>query len=454
VLAGTTLAVVACSDPASTGSPVERVEVQPPSLTITAGETGALSVQLFDVAGNVLDPRSVFWSSQDTSIASVNAAGLVTAIAPGDVQIAASVDGKSGVATVSVTRDRIILVRVLPASGNVSVGNTLQLDAEARTGGGTVVDDPAVAWSSSNPAVATVSPVGLVTAHAAGSVSIRASVDDAEGAAVLTVVPVPIAQIVVTPQAANVLAGQVVPLTATARDAAGTVLPGRAITWNSSDDNVAVVSSSGRVQTLAAGTAIITASAEGKSGSATINVSQPPPVVATVEMNPTTAAIRVSETVQITATPRDGQGNTVNVPVIWASSDSSVALPNGSGVVTGLAPGNVTITATAGTKSGSAQVTVASAVHSVSVTPSPLLVVAGATGTLVARVEDASGTTLPGRACTIDSSAPAQASVAPTQATTDANGEITLTVSAHALGGATITVTCEGKSGAAAVIVI
>jgi uncharacterized protein YjdB len=133
VVAGATLVAAACSDPASTGPPVERLDVQPASLTITAGETGVLAVQLYDASGNLLDPRAVFWSSQDTSIASVNQAGVVTAIAPGSVQIAASIDGKSDVATVAVTRDRIILVRILPASGSVSVGNTLQLDAEART---------------------------------------------------------------------------------------------------------------------------------------------------------------------------------------------------------------------------------------------------------------------------------------------------------------------------------
>jgi uncharacterized protein YjdB len=454
LLAGATLAAAACSDPASSGTPVERVDVQPASLTITAGETGVLAVQLYDASGNLLDPRAVFWSSQDTSVASVNPAGLVTAIAPGKVQIAASIDGKSDVASVAVTRDRIILVRILPASGSVSVGNTLQLDAEARTGGGQVVDDPAVSWSSSNPAVATVNTAGLVTAHAAGSVSIRASVDDAEGAAVINVVPVPIAQIVVTPQSANLLAGQAVPFTATASDAAGNVLTGRTFVWSSSDDAVAVVSSSGRVQTLTAGTVIITASAEGKSGTATINISQPPATVATVEMNPSTASITVSQTVQITATPRDSQGNPLSVPVAWASSDSSVAVPNGSGLVTGLAPGNATITATAGTKSGSVPVSVASAVNTVSVTPSTLVLVAGTTGALLVRVQDAGGGSLPGLACTIGSSATAQASVAPTQATTDANGEIALTVTAHSLGGATITVTCEGKSGSAAVVVL
>ena len=99
-------------------------------------------------------------------------------------------------------------------------------------------------------------------------------------------------------------------------------------------------------------------------------------------------------------------------------------------------------------------VTVASAVNSVTVTPSALMLLAGNTGTLVVRVQDAGGAALPGRACTIGSSAAAQASVAPTQATSDANGEIALTVTAHALGGATITATCEGKSGSAGIVVL
>lgn len=448
------LASGACSD-SSSGPDFATVDVAPATLTITAGQSGVLTARLLAADGTDLGAQPVFWSSQDTSIATVSQSGVVTALTPGSVQIAASRDGKSGVAVITVTRDEIVLVRVEPLAQNLSVGRTIQLSAEARTSGGDVVDDPAVAWSSSAPEIASVSPTGLVTAHAAGSASIRASVNGVDGAAVITVVPIAVAEVLVSPPTASVDVGRAVQLQAVTRDASGNTLTGRTVTWQSSNDNVAVVSSSGRVQGLATGTVTITATAEGRSGTATITVTQPAPVVTSVDLNPSTADLVVGDQVSLTATPRDAQGNAIaGLTVSWASSDSAVATVSGAGLVTAQSPGNATITASAGGRSGTASISVRAPVNSVTVTPPTNVLVPGATATLTVSVQDAGGAGLAGRVCTIGSSAPAAATVAPTQATTDAAGQIALTVTAVALGGATITATCEGKSGSANVLIL
>ncbi|HSA55672.1 MAG TPA: Ig-like domain-containing protein [Gemmatimonadaceae bacterium] len=449
------VAMLACSDPASSTTAFATIDVEPTSLTITAGESGVLTAQLLDDAGNALDPQPVFWSSQDTLIATVSQSGVVTAITPGTVQIAASREGKSGVAAITVVRDEIVLVRVEPISGNVSVGRTLQLSAEARTSGGDVIDDPAVAWSSSAPSVASVSPTGLVTALSAGSASIRASVNGIDGAAVITVVPVAVAAVRVSPPTDTIDVGGAVQLTATPLDASDNPLAGRTVTWSSSNESVALVSSSGRVQGLAAGAATITATAEGVSGSATVTVTSPAPVVASVDVDPNSASLVVGEQVSLTATPRDIQGNAISgVSVSWASSDSSVATVTGSGVVGAVGPGNATIIATAGPRTGTASIAVRAAVSAVSITPDNVILVAGGTTALVVSVQDAGGTALPGRPCTIVSANSGAATVSPGQGSTDANGQIVLTVTAVALGGTTITATCEGKAGSAIVVVL
>src|SRR3989442_13207909 len=101
--------------------------------------------------------------------------------------------------------------------------------------------------------------------------------------------------------------GQTLQLTATIKDSAGNVLSGRAVTWTSSDASVATVSSSGLVGAVAAGSVTITATSEGRSGTAAIVVANTP--VASVVVSPASAGVLVGGTVQLAASPRDAAGN-------------------------------------------------------------------------------------------------------------------------------------------------
>ena len=83
----------------------------------------------------------------------------------------------------------------------------------------------------------------------------------------------PVATVTVSPGSLTLAVGQTGQLTATVRDGAGTVLTGRPITWTTNAGGVATVNGSGLVQALGAGTATITATSEGKTGTATVQVS-------------------------------------------------------------------------------------------------------------------------------------------------------------------------------------
>jgi len=77
-------------------------------------------------------------------------------------------------------------------------------------------------------------------------------------------------------------------------------------------------------------------------------------------VSPATASVSVGQTVQLTATPKDGSGNALAGRVVtWTSGNTAVATVNGSGLVTGVAAGSVTITATSESKGGTAAITVA-----------------------------------------------------------------------------------------------
>lgn len=84
----------------------------------------------------------------------------------------------------------------------------------------------------------------------------------------------PVASVTVAPSAAEVEVSETHQFTATVKDAGGNTLTGRTVTWSSSDQNVATVSQSGLVTALEAGQATITATSEGRSGTAGITVNQ------------------------------------------------------------------------------------------------------------------------------------------------------------------------------------
>src|SRR5688572_16664765 len=86
-----------------------------------------------------------------------------------------------------------------------------------------------------------------------------------------------VASVGVTPATLTLTTGQTQQLTATLRDAGGAVLTGRTITWTTSAPTVATVSSSGLVTAVASGTATITATSEGRSGTATVTISSTTP---------------------------------------------------------------------------------------------------------------------------------------------------------------------------------
>lgn len=259
-------------------------------------------------------------------------------------------------------------VLVTPASSSIPVGQTTQLTATPRDAAGGSLQNRTVTWSSTNTAVATVSTTGLVTAVTVGGpVTIVATSEGQDGSAAVTVTPPPVATVNVSPASSSLTPFAVVQLSATTRDASGAVLPGRVVTWSSSNNAVATVSGSGLVMGVTVGGPVtITATSEGQTGSVTVSVVDP--IVTSVSVSPATTAVAIGGTTFLTADVRDQ--NNVNLTkqiVAWTTSNAAIAtvspMPSGSqsALVTGVAAGGpVTMTATIAGKSATASVTVTS----------------------------------------------------------------------------------------------
>lgn len=175
--------------------------------------------------------------------------------------------------------------------------------------------------------------------------------------------------------------GQAVQFVAVTKAANGTALPGRVVVWGSQQLGVATVSATGLVTAVSLGTAQITATSEGRTGSVNITVAVVP--VSTVAVTPATPAVFVGTTVQLAAEPRDSTGAALSArTVTWSTADAARATVSASGLVTGVGVGAVTITATSEGRTGTVSVTVDPAAGPVLSTITPSTLTPGAMATL------------------------------------------------------------------------
>jgi uncharacterized protein YjdB len=418
------------------------VILSPGQVSIFPGQTIQLNALVTDDRGQLLPGRPVTYSSDTPQFATVSGTGLVTGVATGVATITATSEGASGTASVTVMPEPVALVQVTPATASVTVGQAVQFNAVPFNSSGKVLTGRAIAWSSASPGVASVSSLGTATGIAQGTAVIVASIDGTQGSAVVTVRPVPVASVTVTPPAASAAVGQTISLTATLRDANGNFLSGRVVGWTSSDNAIATVSGTGVVTGVAVGSVTITATSEGQTGSSSVSIAAV--AVASVSVSPPTASVDVGQTTQFAATARDATGKVLTGRIVnWSSGTPGVATVSTSGLVTGVSPGSATITATVDGVPGTASVTVTQVpVASVTVAPSTATTSIGQTVPLTATTRDAGGNILTGRVVTWTTSAAGTATVS-------TNGVVT-GVSA---GTATITATSEGQSASATITV-
>ncbi|MDH5283650.1 MAG: Ig-like domain-containing protein, partial [Gemmatimonadota bacterium] len=337
---------------------------------VAVGRTRQYAVQLKDSAGRELSGRAVAWTSSDTSVLHVSLVGAVTGRKPGSASITASSEGRSGTIDLTVnqaTADLPAPVASVDLTGGgktLDPGGTAQLTAEPRDAKGKALGSRTVVWSSSDPAVATVSSAGLVTAIGPGTVTITASSEGQESRASFTVnppKPAPVAVVVLEPAALSVDVGATAQLAASPRDGRGQSLSDRATTWKSSDERIARVDQKGGVTGVGKGTATITATAEGKSATVAVTVNEVVVVAASVVLTTPDRELTVGKTSRWSAVARDARGRDLSDRTIsWASSAPQVATVIG-GVVTALAPGTAEIRATVDGKSATQSVTVKAA---------------------------------------------------------------------------------------------
>lgn len=167
----------------------------------------------------------------------------------------------------------------------------------------------------------------------------------------------PVASVVVTPSAKEAEVGQEIKLTVVAKDVLGNVVKEQPSTYFAGPFDAAAADENGVVKLVGPGEVLAGAIVGGKTGYATIMVK--PAAIKTVEIKSIKTPLTVGSTVQLEATTRISTGDPrTGVPVTWTSDKPAVATVDSGGVVTGVALGKATITATSGNASGFTTVTV------------------------------------------------------------------------------------------------
>ncbi|TNZ87818.1 hypothetical protein CGK40_23000 [Vibrio parahaemolyticus] len=265
-----------------------------------------------------------------------------------------------------------VSLTVTPKNTSIAAGFSQAMQAEATLEDETVVNvtnHAAVNWSSSDESIATISDDGVVTALKEGEVLITAlgtNEDEStvSDTAMITVTNATVTKLQVTPVSESTSVGLDKRFTATAffsDNSSLDVSESPVVTWSSSDDNIATVTSTGLATGLSVGEAQISAkgTVEGLSfeGAATLTVSDAVVVNLDVSANNTTVPVGMTQALTATVTlSNDMTQNVTDSPAVtWTSSDPSIAtvtsgLEEGNGVVTAnSATGKVTITASGST---------------------------------------------------------------------------------------------------------
>lgn len=183
------VALAACKGSSEPSIVVGSVAVSPNLATRIPGETVQLTAQAKGPSGTDLNGVTFDWSSSNTSVATVDDNGLVSALAVGQTTITAEAGGKQGTATVTIAVP-VTSITVTPDADTLGTGKSLTLSYALVDAQGAPVTGRTPTWTSSAGNVASVSNSGVVLALAEGVTTITGTIDGKSDAVTITVVDV------------------------------------------------------------------------------------------------------------------------------------------------------------------------------------------------------------------------------------------------------------------------
>ena len=320
--------------------PVTAIALSETRASLWVGNTKALTAI---VTPTTASNPAINWSSSNNNVATVSSQGVITAKGKGTCTITCTAaDGYGTKSTCEVTvKQQVTEIALIETTVSLWVGDTKTLTATATP---TTASNTSVSWSSSNNNVATVSSKGVITAKGKGTCTITCAAADGYGTKSTCSVTVKqqVTEIALSETTASLWVGKTKTLTATATP---TTASNASVTWSSSGDNVASVSSDGVITAKGKGTCTITCTAAdgyGTKSTCKVMVKQQ---VNSIDFGYETLNMICGE--EKALTPTINPSNADIKTLTWKSTDKSVATITSEGVLTAVGPGTATITCTA-----------------------------------------------------------------------------------------------------------
>ena len=348
---------------------VESIAISQPDAEMEIGETLLLKAEVFPSNATY---NGMTWTSTRPKVASVSESGLVSALSEGTTMVTVMAGGKTASCSVTVVKGFVAVtsINLDKASLEMVEGDTETLTASVLPDDAT---DKTVKWTSSDERIATVRD-GVVSALSPGEATITAQAGDKTGICLITVQKryIAVESVELDKTELSLFVDESTTLTATVKPDDAT---DQSVSWKSSNEKVAKVSSSGEIQALGVGRATITVTTTdgGKTASCNIEVkNRVESITITAPNGEKEICIGATLQLKVTVTP-EGLSDTETE---WKSSDTSVATVSADGLVTAKSKGTVTITVTVKNgseiKTATYEITVLKPVTKVTVSPATL----------------------------------------------------------------------------------
>jgi uncharacterized protein YjdB len=270
----------------------------------------------------------------------------------------------------------LVSVAVTPATASVNIGSTQQYLAIATYTDGSSRDvTTGATWSSATPAVAIVNAAtGLATGVTAGTSNIAAAFSGKSGSATLTVNPATLQTMFLLPANASIVAGTTQQYVAMGTFSNNTTRDITALTtFSSATPAVAGIdATTGLATGVAVGTTVITGKSGAISATTNLTVTAVPATLLSIAVTPQAPTLQVgaSRALVVTATYSDNSTAIVTSASTYASAAPAFAKVAGFGVVSGVAVGTSTVTASYKGKNANTTVNVVAAtLSSIAVVP-------------------------------------------------------------------------------------
>ena len=328
---------------------VTSVAINPKNISLNIGE-----VEQFNaiISPSNATNKEVKWESNNTSVATINGNGLVTAKAKGTAEISViTEDGTfTAISVVTVLEEEIAVTGIDITSNilEIIIGETEQLTAEISPVDAT---DKTFVWSSNNETVAEINPNGVITGLTRGNVDITVTTNEGE---FLDTIRINVSEEEITATSIHIISniteltvGDSVQLIAELSPLNATI--GNTFSWETSDPTVATINSNGEITAIGQGITEVLVVADGNTITDTISIEVKEAAleyvaVESITMTTENTFLNIGETEQlyVEVYPK----NATDQIMTWESENPLIAVVNPNGVVSAVGEGVTVISAT------------------------------------------------------------------------------------------------------------